>query len=57
MLKAPVISRRLKTLFSNTCSPLKRTLAIKQEIDFRVARSKETALLPQEGWGGIRGLR
>ncbi|WP_375513017.1 ShlB/FhaC/HecB family hemolysin secretion/activation protein [uncultured Nostoc sp.] len=28
-----------------------------QEIDFRAARSKETALLPQEGWGGIRGLR
>lgn len=56
-LKAPAISKRLKTLFSNTYSPLKRTLAMNQEIDFWAIRSKQTALLPQVGWGDIQGLR
>lgn len=49
--KAQVISRRLKTLFSNTSNPFKRTLAMSQEIDFRaIAQPNEIASLPKQGW-------
>jgi hemolysin activation/secretion protein len=41
-LKAQVLPRGLKSLFSNTFSPLKRTLAVSSEIDFRAVESLKT---------------
>ncbi|MDF5706660.1 MAG: ShlB/FhaC/HecB family hemolysin secretion/activation protein [Nostoc sp. S4] len=41
-LRATVLSRGLKSLFSNTFSPLKRTLAISLEIDFWTVEGLKT---------------
>jgi hemolysin activation/secretion protein len=41
-LRATVLSRGLKSLFSNTFSPLKRSLAISSEINFRAVEGLKT---------------